>query len=194
MKLQRGKGLKIDNTNRLQAAIIGILTLIGVLTLLQITGERRGENTKNTHQIDHGRKIKPLRNFKNKNKKMSLLKNETQIEELSFDDELKHSFANLPRIHHVRKLSHEELAHGHDFIVDAGKTVGRLIDEVNKDGEKLQKVIGFLNNCTNEKNMYSPVRALCLDYLVSLSKKHEIAFEIAAVDPKIVNLYNFVNN
>lgn len=194
MKLQRGQGLRTDNANKLQAAIIGILTLIGVLTLLQITGERRGENTNNSHRHDQNRRLKPVRNFKNNANKVSLIKNDRQVETLSFDEELKLSFANLPRIHHVRKLSHEDLVHGQEFIIEAGKTVGRLIDDVSNDQAKAQKVITFLNHCANEKNMYSPVRALCLDYLVSLSKKHQVKFEIASVDPKIVELYNFVNN
>ena len=182
--------MKTDKSQKIQAALIGTLTLLGVYTLLQIGGEKRTSYEKATKDHEkllrsRGKSKTRIRNYRNSNSKVSTVKeqklNDSRELENNFELILKRSLAKLPRIHHVRNLDHEEMVHGQSFIINAGRIVGR-------------SAISFLKSCLNEKNMYKPVRALCLDYLVEFKAKENFKFELAKVDPQVLKIYQFVQN
>ena len=137
--------MKTDKNQKLQAALIGALTLLGVYTLLQIAGDKRTTfkkaPKKSNRQLESRRhKRKKIRNYKNNRSKVSSVKAQKREDsrelENNFELILKRSLAKLPRIHHVRKLDHEEMVHGQGFIINAGRTIGRIAGAAKKDPSK----------------------------------------------------------
>ena len=195
--------MKTDKSQKIQAALIGTLTLLGVYTLLQIGGEKRTSYEKATKDHEkllrsRGKSKTRIRNYRNSKSKVSTVKeqklNDSRELENNFELILKRSLAKLPRIHHVRNLDHEEMVHGQSFIINAGRIVGRIAGQAKRDPSKRPSAISFLKSCLNEKNMYKPVRALCLDYLVEFKAKENFKFELAKVDPQVLKIYQFVQN
>jgi hypothetical protein len=190
---QKDKELKTDNKQRLQALLVGLITLVGVYTLLEIGGEKRTSlKSKRIHRHkSESKRIRGIRNFKSPRRKLSKI-NSRKIKE-TFSAFTTKTLNELPTLNTVRSLSHQDLIHGQSFIITAGKSIGRVIDLMQEDPAKRAQTREFLNLCMKAKNIYKPVRALCLNYLVSYQSEFDKQLDIAKVDARVKEIYNFIH-
>lgn len=105
-------------------------------------------------------------------------------------NELSVSMNELPTLSDLEGLTDEEVHHTAEFILEAGRKIGLLIEEADSNPVKREETLKFLKSCAENVDLVPAIRAVCWKKTMSQITIWKIFLPIsdAKVSDEIKNL------
>lgn len=189
---------KEKDTNKLSnkaALLVGLITFILIITLIKLDSAEQNQDIslngkiKESYSFSYSNKLIGNKNIDGQVIGLSI-GNKKQMKKRSFAKLLSSSILILPTINNVRS-SGGDLIHGKSHLVKSAMAIGKIEDKVKKSPELRLMAIKFYQKCTHSKVIYKPIRALCLDYVLTHQKVLGQHLETANVSNTIKRIQVF---
>lgn len=108
--------------------------------------------------------------------------NDSKIELSDYQSKLDRDLKSLPIIDDLQNLTADEVHHTPEIIKNGGELIGKIHDEAELDPAKRVDAMNFFKNCTEDKQIATAIRAVCLNKVYKLVPIWKIPVPLSEAD------------
>lgn len=152
---------------------IAIIVLIGVgLLIWKLTTT---PNVSNVGDKSHSQEIKSSIAVDQKEEGIvKENKNDSVTEFTDYQNKLERDFNSLATVDDLKNLSVNEVHHTPEILKNGGELLGRIHDEAESDPAKRVDALNFFKRCTEDDQIATAIRAVCLSKVYKLIPQWKI--------------------
>lgn len=99
-----------------------------------------------------------------------------------YQSKLDRDLKSLPIVDDLQNLTADEIHHTPEIIKNGGELIGKIHDEAELDPAKRVDAMNFFKNCTEDKQIATAIRAVCLNKIYKLVPAWKIPAPLSESD------------
>lgn len=100
--------------------------------------------------------------------------NDSLTEFTDYQNKLERDFKSLATVDDLKKLTSNEVHHTPEILKNGGELIGRIHDEAESDPAKRVDALNFFKRCTEDGQIATAIRAVCLSKVYKLIPEWKI--------------------
>jgi hypothetical protein len=100
--------------------------------------------------------------------------NDSRNEFSDYQNKLERDFKSLATVDDLKKLNSNEVHHTPEILKNGGELIGRIHDDAESDPTKRVDAMKFFKRCTEDDQVATAIRAVCLNKVYKLIPKWKI--------------------
>lgn len=152
---------------------IAIIVLIGVGLLLWKAATT--SNVSNVSDKSNSQEINSSIPLDRKDKGIIKENNSDSLTEFTdYQNKLERDFKSLATVDDLKNLTANEVHHTPEILKNGGELIGRIHDEAESDPAKRVDALNFFKRCTEDGQVATAIRAVCLSKVYKLIPQWKI--------------------
>lgn len=105
-----------------------------------------------------------------------------------YQSKLDRDFKSLPTMGDLQNLTFDEVHHTPEIIKNGGEIIGKIQDEAEIDSSKRVDAMSFFKRCTQDNQLATAIRAVCLNKIYKLVPAWKIPAPLSNVSDEVSDL------